>query len=261
MTYIENCKNYKQQIINNFEPARLVEDVFSEDQLAELMLFQFQNAKRLKWTATSSNMQPVVNISRVARIDWLRDFMHEQIGDYANIHTGNYYITTQPHDAHCDLLTQDECDHDDDFNKLVPYKSVIIPLGITHNTAAHTAFFKQRHIGYSVTLDREYDTSQDDSMYDIAREYPDFYDVDGTITTYNEIEQHEDFEFPHLSNENMRGLEIESVHRFLPGSIMIFDACQVHATAQYKRLPPMWDRWLKNGINIQFYRTPEQCLT
>ena len=54
------------------------------------------------------------------------------------------------------------------------------------------------------------------------------------------------------SEENNEGLDIETVCRFVPGDIMIFDSCQIHASCLSKNLEHY--KFLKNGLNIQFYR-------
>ena len=54
------------------------------------------------------------------------------------------------------------------------WKSVVIPLMLSHNAQTYTAFFKQRHIGNSVTIDNDYVSDQGDSMYKLVREHPIF---------------------------------------------------------------------------------------
>jgi len=253
MKYGEVIKTQKDKIIENFSPATVLEDVLTQDQVQEILLFAFQNTNNLKWTATSSNLQPSVHILQLMkRCPWLKEIIHQEIGDfYDEEHSGNYFITTQLHDAHADLITEAET-VDEWTDDLMPYKSCVIPLIISAGGIAHTAFFHQRHIGFSVTLDREEISSQDDSMYEIAREYPDFYMQDGSISEFDDIENHPDYIFPHIPKENNRGLSIENVFEFKPGNIMVFDACQIHASCVPKDRPNF--RWMKSGINIQFYK-------
>jgi|TARA_R110000764_G_scaffold194303_1_gene279631 hypothetical protein len=165
--------------------------------------------------------------------------------DFSKHHTGNYYITTQLHDAHVDLMTESETQFDWAEN-LIPYKSCVIPLGITAGAEAHTAFFKQRHIGTSVTFDRVGQSSQDKSMYKIAREYPTFETIDTPV-----LDNTQGYIFPHIVEGNINEFEIEAVFPFKPGSAMVFDACQLHASC-VTRMRPNFSS-LKTGINIQFY--------
>lgn len=253
MKYGEAFIEHKDTIIKNFSEAKVLENVLTEAQVQEILLFAFQNTNNLKWTATSSNLQPSVHILQLMKkCPWLKEIMQDAIGEfYDREHSGNYFITTQLHDAHADLITEEET-QDEWTDSLVPYKSCVIPLIISARAVAHTAFFHQRHIGYSVTLDRAEISSQDDSMYEIAREYPDFYLQDGSISEFAEIEDHPEYIFPHIPPENNRGLSIENVFEFKPGNIMVFDACQIHASCVPRDRPNF--RWMKSGINIQFYK-------
>ena len=243
--YIDNCKSYQKQIIDRFSPAKALKSFFTARELEQLTLLQFQLAERVKWTSTSNNIQPVCDIGKVMdAVPWLGERIKEQIGEFYSCHSGNFFITTQLHDAHVDLLTATECYTYSWSNNVVPYKSVVIPLLITEDAKAHTAFFNQRHIGYSVTLDRVGVSEQENSDYSISREYPEFTEY-GNKTDADVI-------FPHIPEGNMQGLSVETVLDYVPGDIMIFDACQIHASCVKPTRPNY--RWLKSGINIQFYK-------
>jgi len=62
MTYINNCHTHRQDIIDRFEPAYVMEKFFSDDNLQTLMNYQFQNAKRVKARPSSGNIQSVVSV-------------------------------------------------------------------------------------------------------------------------------------------------------------------------------------------------------
>jgi len=255
MSYIDNCEKYHKQIVDAFEPARCVENFFSADEIDQLRLLQFQLADRLKYTSTSNNIQPVCDIDTVfERLPWLADRMRTEIGDFSDHHTGNYYITTQLHDAHVDLLSRQETDRPEFewSNRVIPYKSVVIPLIISERADAYTAFFHQRHIGYSFTFDRVNISEQENSDYTIIRTYPDFYNIDGKISNKGEYVREKNFLFPQIPPGNLIGLSIEDALPYEVGNIMIFDACQIHAST-VKRNKPNY-RWLKSGMNIQFYK-------
>lgn len=243
--YLDNCNIHKQHIIDRFEPAQCVEQFFSTAEVEQLTLLQFRLASRVKWTSTSNNIQPICDIdSLITLVPWFRERMMEQIGKFSDHHTGNYYITTQLHDAHVDLLTEVECNEYPWTASVVPYKSCVIPLLITEGADAYTAFFNQRHTGNSITLDRASISSQENSDYTISRSYPEF-------TNYGDTIEH-NYIFPQIPEENLDGLSVETVLPFKPGNIMIFDACQIHASCVSKNRPNY--RWLKSGINIQFYK-------
>jgi len=65
MTYIENCKKHQRTIVDNYEPARLVNNMFTPDEIEQLSLLQFQLADRLKWAPSSNNMQPVCDVNKL----------------------------------------------------------------------------------------------------------------------------------------------------------------------------------------------------
>jgi len=247
MSYCELINKHHSRIVNNFEPARCVENAFTQEQIDQLMLFQFQNADSIRWTDTSGNIQPILNVSRLfEKFDWLQEKFETLLQhDFSCHHTGNYYITTQLHDAHVDLMTEYESKFDWASN-LIPYKSCVIPLAIASGAEAYTAFFKQRHVGYSVTFDKAGQSSQENSMYNISRDYPEL-EILATDSTANL----ETYIFPHIADENISDFEVEAVFPFTPGSAMIFDACQIHASCVTRNRPNF--NSLKSGINIQFY--------
>ena len=251
--YFENTINHRDTIVDNFSPAECLQNFFNEEEIEQLRLYQFSNSQRIKWTASSNNIQPVVDIDTMfENLTWLDDKFNEILGEYYSKHTGNFYITTQLHDCHVDLLTDEETQTFDWTHNVIPYKSVVIPLMFSNNAEAYTVFFNQRHIGHSVTLDRSFDSHQNNSMYHVAREYPTFYDVNGNETNSSEEFNDSKFLFPHISNETLYGLTIENAFDYKVGNCMVFDACQLHCSATTYTRPNY--RWMKSGINIQFYR-------
>lgn len=253
MTYINNCKEFKNEIISRFEPARVVAGMFNDDEINQISLLQFQLADKLKWAPSSNNMQPVCDINLLfEKAPFLKSRFEQEIGSFSDKHSGNYYITTQLHDAHVDLLSERECSEQWTKN-VIPYKSAIIPLMITNWSDAHTSFFDQRHIGYSVTFDRMHVSEQGNSDYVVAREYPECVDISGNVLNMEtDYVRQKEFLFPQIPVGNMRGFSIENTLHYNPGDVMIFDACQVHASC-VRRSKPNY-RWLKSGINIQFYK-------
>lgn len=252
MIYNENLKRHHAEIVSNFSEAKTVKQALTPEQVSELFQQQFILAEGAKWTSTSRNIQTSVDIDTLFKnCPWLDDIFGELIGEYYKHHSGNFYITTQLHDAHVDLLTEDETNRFEWASNIIPFKSCVIPLVITDGADAHTAFFNERHIGTSITFDRVEISSQDNSDYEIARDYPDLYDINGNVIVTEEVPDKTGFLFPQIPRGNMQGLSIETVLQFTPGDVMIFDACQIHASC-VKRSKPNY-KWLKSGINLQFY--------
>lgn len=248
MSYIDNCKKYRQTIIDNFEDAQCIENVITKDMIDDLVMYQFNNARRVKWTGSSRNIQPIVNIdAMIPRLPKLQGLFKDIIGDYYSHHTGNFYITTQLHDAHADLLSEDECKSQGWTNNVIPYKSVIIPLLMDTEKPQFTSFFKQRHIGYSVTFDKVNYTSQDNSMYKLASEYPEFYE-------YGNLELNIEMHNPQIPKKNVEDFTYQNAFEFKPGNIMVFDSCQIHMSTVWEWIEEDQISLMKNGINIQFYK-------
>lgn len=248
MLYSDIVEQYRDTIVSKFEPARVLHNALTQKQIDDLILYQFQKSDRVRWTDTSNNIQPICNVSNLfIDLDWLQPFFENEIGDFSDIHSGNYFITTQLHDLHADLLTESET-KEDWAQGLMPYKSCVIPLMISNNKPAYTAFFDQRHVGHSITLDRVHQSLQENSLYEISRDYPEFYLLNNKTSKTDFSE----YVFPHILDRNLDGLTIENVFEFKPGNVMIFDACQIHASCVQITRPNF--HWLKNGINIQFYK-------
>ena len=126
--------SYEQQLSSRIEAlyykAKEVKNFFTQQEIDDLRLYQFQNAHRCKFQTTSSNIQPIVDITDMfANLKWLTPKFEEIFGkdSFAKEHSGNFYITAQPHDAHVDLPTEDE-EENRWFDNLIPWKSVIVPL-------------------------------------------------------------------------------------------------------------------------------------
>ena len=249
MSYIENCNKYRDTIIQNFEEAKLVKNCLDKDLIKELLMYQFTEAYNIKWQDTSRNLQAICDIDEIfEKIPVMQDIFERLLGKFSEHHTGNFYITSMLHDAHCDLLTQSECEskHFTWAEKMIPYKSAIIPLVINEDAEAYTAFFRQRHIGYSITLDKMGRSEQGNSLYEISREYPKFYDYGPTLES--------DYRNPLLPKGTVDDLQYENIFKFEVGDIMLFDACQIHMSVVDSWKEERDIDFLKSGINIQFYR-------
>lgn len=251
--YITNCQTYRQDIISRFEPAYIMEKFFSDDDLQTLMDYQFQNAKRVKARVSGMNIQSVVSVQRMFRENqWLTDKFTEALGEFDEILTGNFYITIMHHDAHVDLINEDE-ENDPVFHNLIPWKSVVFPIFLSDNADCYTAFMDQRRIGYAATFDRLSVTDQGDSSYKLFREYDGFLDVNGNpLPSTNDSPGWSEEKYPIIPKENFSGFSEEAIFKQRMGDVMVFDACQVHASCQ---LPGSNPHWMKNGMNIQFYKT------
>lgn len=248
MKYIECCEKYRDDIISRFSPAEKIDNFFTKDEIEQLRLYQFQHTRRVKMQESSSNIQPLVDVGKmIYALDFLENKFKDLLGDFSRRHSGNYFIASKPHDVHTDLLTEDEGDWTDN---LIPYKSVIIPLFLTRGAQAHTAFMHQRRIGYSVIFDRDYLSADDSSCYEILREYNGLIDINGNPTDPDlDSGDWSEQSYPQVTKNNFLGFSHEAVFEQTVGSILVFDACQLHSSVIINSNP-----WMKNAINIQFYK-------
>jgi hypothetical protein len=252
MKYIECCKHYKSQIIESFEPAYSIDNFFTDDEIKQLTLYQFQNSNRIKMQNSSSNIQPIVDMSILFKdLDFLKSKCTDVFGKFADEHTGNFFITNRLHDIHVDLIAETEASNPW-YDNLIPYKSVIIPLFLTKDETAHTTFMEQRRIGYSVIFDRDFLSPSESSIYEIQREYTDLIDINGNQTDPNiDLNQWSENKYPQITKNNFIGFSEESILEQRVGSLIVFDSCQIHASCDMNQKPY---NWLKNAINIQFYK-------
>jgi len=259
MSYTDNCKTYRQDIIDRFEPAYVIENFFNEKEIEKLIKYQFKNAKRVKARPSSGNIQSVISVQRMMKnLKWLDDKFKAVFGEYNWIQTGNYYITIRHHDAHVDLISDEEAENPV-FDQNIPFKSVVFPLYLSPIDAeCYTAFMHQRRIGHAATFDRGSVSKQEYSSYKLFREYNGFIDINGNaMPSENDSADWSAERYPTITKENFSGFSEEIVFKQRVGDIMVFDACQVHASCQ---LDGTSDRWLKNGMNIQFYKTVEPTI-
>ena len=66
LRYIDCCQHYEKDIIGRFEKAKEVKNFFTQEEIDDLRLYQFQNAHRCKFQTTSSNIQPIVDITDIS---------------------------------------------------------------------------------------------------------------------------------------------------------------------------------------------------
>ena len=81
LRYIDCCQHYEKDIIGRFEKAKEVKNFFTQEEIDDLRLYQFQNAHRCKFQTTSSNIQPIVDITDMfANLKWLTPKFEELFG-------------------------------------------------------------------------------------------------------------------------------------------------------------------------------------
>tara|TARA_B100000035_G_C21024254_1_gene565439 strand:+ start:776 stop:1534 length:759 start_codon:yes stop_codon:yes gene_type:complete len=248
MKYIDCCEKYRTDIIKRFSVAQKIDNFFTEEEVDQIRLYQFQNATKVKFQPSASNIQPLVNPNAlIYDLEFMYNKFKELLGDFSKMHTGNYFISSKPHDIHTDLVTEDE---NDISENLIPYKSIIIPLFLTKNAQAHTAFMHQRRIGYSVIFDRDYMSPDESSCYEILREYNGLIDINGNPTDPDlEPNDWTIEKYPQVTRNNFIGFSEENVFEQTVGSILVFDSCQLHSSVIINKKP-----WMKNAINLQFYK-------
>ena len=181
--------------------------------------------------------------------------------------SGNFYITASPYGLHNDNVRL--CDWEDSLiseqkdsseRRWVPWRNIIIPLYVApNNTPSEAVFFTQRHIDFACIFHHNHEGGTY-SGYPIARDYSvlQFYGTDGNPIDkkMNLIEYDEDHYQKYLSlntsKRRLTGMTPELTCDWTPGSIMIFDSAQLHATNNGQRGNAKW--FSKMGLLLSFLK-------
>lgn len=163
---------------------------------------------------------------------------------------GNFLITSTPYNLHIDTGNPNTLLETDS----VPGKQFIIPLWVCHTNKdedhvpqAGTAIFKNRFLMYGTNFakgDPRYDTN----VFYTVRNYDNLvcYKRDGSIweidwhkqTVSDELHQRY---FSHYNKKWLEGFELEAVHNWERGRLIVFDRCQAHSGVNF----------IKNGVTLK----------
>ena len=230
-------------------PAECHDDVFTKDELDYIW----------KW-AFSGNCKPRLNRNGTVLVAGnlhkiyaeFKDKIDPYIGPRGALSPkigGNYFITPQQYGLHNDSIRPEDwentlkhVDLKDQRRKWTCWRNVIIPLWIgTHQDevdGGQIVFFNERHIDWAHVYNGGGKTPNIASVYKISTDYRDlqFHDQNGNVkpkeTNADPFDKEMYDKWMNTPYERLNGLSVESVHEWKPGSIMTFDATQLHATNQ-----------------------------
>lgn len=219
---------HKETLLKNISESEIHEDVFDEEELDLLWKIAFQNGSVRK------NKYGNIFISGDVVKKAYEHVKHKILLD-AELFGGNYFITTQQYGLHIDSFRTKPVD-----DGTTVYRNVIIPLWIGSNIepadGGHLITFEQRLIDYSCDFNKGERVSYKESLYKAHTDYSNlqFYDRHGkeidkklNDKTFDKEIHRKYFNTP---RERLDGLTIENIFDWKPGSMIMIDAIQIHAS-------------------------------
>lgn len=190
---------------------------------------------------------------------------------------GNYFITPQQYGLHMDAMREkgykgmlEKIPLNHEQRVYTTWKNFILPLWIGSNDddldGGQIVFFEQRDIGWAKVYNGGNQTPGIASIYEIVTDYTDiqFYDRNGNAIPREKNAEPFDKEF-HTKYLNtpyrrVQGLTPENVFDWIPGTPMVFDAVQLHATNEGSKdkNKKMWNS--KMGLLMMFYKELDEDL-
>jgi len=225
---------FRKQVEKYLSESKHYPDIFNKDEINELVDFMF---KGTKWWRTS----PTGNLFLGGNFNQLfeKHIKHkiENLLDTSLIKTcsGNFFHTPHQYGVHTDMPEPDNT-----YDKSeVTYKSILVPLYMlpdTHN--GRIVFYDQRVIDSGCTFDwgphrstthyRSFtDYSKIDHVYTFDKGY---HTIDTNEKMSQEIFENSGLQYAPSKIDRYHGLSIENSFPWLPGSLYVFDTCQVHSS-------------------------------
>ena len=225
--------------------AKIYDNLFNKDELDDIWKQAFKN-----------NRQPRMNRNGTVLVAGGLEEIYFQykeridsvLGDRAAISPsigGNYFITPQQYGLHNDSIRPEDFENtfkDTPLNhsrrRFTCWKNFLMPLwiGTHHDTVdgGQIGFFDQRHIDWAHVYNGGALVPNIASVYKISTDYTElqFYDGKGNaIPKENNAipfdkETHK--QWMNTPYDRLKGLSIEEIFNWQPGSAMSFDAVQLH---------------------------------
>lgn len=226
-----------------------VDNFFTDDELdwLEDLMYRSHRTRRVKRNGTLH-----FSVDNQLIQDKFYDKLKTVIPELTNdtLWEGNFLITSTPYNLHIDTGNPNTLK---DSNS-VPGKQFIIPLWVcdknkdeNHVPQAGTAIFKNRFLMYGTNFakgDPKYDTN----VFYTVRDYEQLecYHRDGTpwaVDWNRQTVSDEDYQkyFTHFNKSWLQGFELEAVHNWERGRLIVFDRCQAHSGINFS----------KNGVTMK----------
>jgi hypothetical protein len=235
----------KQKVIDNFEPAKKIENVFTFDELQHLYGYAFSRCNKVRHNDNgtmfiSGNLQGIY--------EKYKDRINEMIPGAENspVVSGNFFITPSQYGLHNDSTRESDWNYSllgtpatDPKRKYVPWRNLLIPIFTAPDKVeSHAVFFDQRHVDFAHVYNHGMKPDQKiATTYPIIEDHSDinFYLGDGTLQSKeNNLKkydkEHYDKYLYYTPYRRLTGLTPETTCSWEPTSAMVFDAVQLHAT-------------------------------
>jgi hypothetical protein len=221
-----------------------VDNFFNDDELdwLEDLMYRSHYSRRVKKNGTLH-----FNVDNRLIQDKFYDKLKTVIPELENeeLWAGNFLITSTPYNLHIDTGNP----HSLTTTNHVPGKQFIIPLWVCHTNKdlegppqAGTAIFKNRFLMYGTNFakgDPRYDTN----VFYTVRDYEALtcYDRQGNVRTdidwNKQTVSDADYEkyFTHFNKKWLEGFELEAVHNWERGKLIVFDRCQAHSGVNFRK--------------------------
>ena len=267
---VENVRRHSSE-------AKCFDNIFSEDDLDWVWknAFTDDSVPRL-----NKNGTVIVDTDMTKIYDKFKDKILECVGeDAANTCAigGNYFITPQQYGLHMDAMREkgyrgmlETVPLNHEQRVYTTWKNFILPLWIGTNDeeqdGGQIVFFEQRDIGWAKVYNGGNQTPGIASIYEIVTDYTDiqFYDRNGAAIPREKNAEPFDKEFHsrylNTPYRRVQGLTAENVFDWVPGTPMVFDAVQLHATNEGSKdkNKKMWNS--KMGLLMMFYKELDEDL-
>lgn len=267
---IENVRRHSSK-------AKCLDNMFSDDDLNWVWknAFTDDSVPRL-----NKNGTVIVDTDMTKIYDKFKDKILECVGeDAANTCAigGNYFITPQQYGLHMDAMREkgyrgmlESVPLNDEQRVFTTWKNFILPLWIGTNDeeqdGGQIVFFEQRDIGWAKVYNGGNQTPGIASIYEIVTDYTNiqFYDRNGAAIPREKNAEpfDKDFHSKYLNTpyRRVQGLSAENVFDWVPGTPMVFDAVQLHATNEGSKdkNKKMWNS--KMGLLMMFYKELDEDL-
>lgn len=267
---IENVRRHSSE-------AKCLDNMFSDDDLNWVWknAFTDDSVPRL-----NKNGTVIVDTDMTKVYDKFKDKILECVGeDAANTCAigGNYFITPQQYGLHMDAMREkgyrgmlESVPLNDEQRVFTTWKNFILPLWIGTNDeeqdGGQIVFFEQRDIGWAKVYNGGNQTPGIASIYEIVTDYTNiqFYDRNGAAIPREKNAEpfDKDFHSKYLNTpyRRVQGLSAENVFDWVPGTPMVFDAVQLHATNEGSKdkNKKMWNS--KMGLLMMFYKELDEDL-
>ena len=199
----------KVQVIENF--------LDSEEIIRLLEIHSSQPVTRTKTYNTETNLD--VEWSEIIEI---KNRLSNYIGNF-KIDMGHFFDSFEPYWTHVDTGM--------DMSKSI-YKAILLPLYREPAGQCNIVFFKQKYFGSSVSFVKGAPAQPHTLSYNGMLE--DYSEIEGLKKGFKISPEVYETYLNHMPYSTLEGLEVDTIVPWTPGSAIVFDRSQLHASGNFK---------------------------